>query len=388
MKYNYLADFKEGIPYKKSLRQYTGSVTATILIQQLDFRFTKYPDGLYKFLSPVPEHPDYREGDSWTEELGFSEKEFRCAFGHIGVRHSSKTAYMQSTNPFIDESGEEKFYCSYHDKQKGLTWYFRNHEKVDALIEELIKLSPPRQGKRPSSLDSPVTAQKSVTVNDHRETCNLPKGSYVTDQRESTFIYKENTKNTNKEEYPLTPNGGNEPISELKISEGGEENAGTLALPPSKIEPIALTKIIVSVANVPPSAKKPKQDVEFFEPLRAIYNQVKPTTWAECKSLNDKRFRAFKRLYQELGDRTAQTMQEALCFVQHDRWWRETYSSRCIDGLLVSGRIQQLSDSYRAINPDANYNTNTGEIGVIDPDTGDRITDPNHIAILKGLGRI
>ncbi len=225
MKYKYLADIREGIPYRKSLRKHVGSIAATILIQQLDFHFADYPDGIYKFLAPTPGHPDYREGDSWVEELAFSEKEFRAAFDQLGVRHTSKTAYLQADNPFINEQGEEKYYCSYHDKQKGLTWYFRNHDKVDDLIEQLIKIDAPKASKRPTSKESTVTAQRESTVTAQRsstvtaqrestvddlwEPCNLPLGSYVTAQRSSTFIYKENTKNTNKEEDPPTSQGEN-----------------------------------------------------------------------------------------------------------------------------------------------------------------------------------
>lgn len=203
MKYNYLADLRDGIPYRKSLRKYTGSVTASLLMQQLDFHFASYPDGFYKFLSSVPSHPDYRENDSWTEELGFSEKEFRHAFDCIGVRYTSKTSWGQVENPFINEHGEEKFYCSYFDKQKGLTWYFRNHAKVDGLVEELIKLTPPAMRKRPSKVEFPVAYQRESTGNSQKEACSLPKGISRDDQKEATFIYKENTKITTERENTL-----------------------------------------------------------------------------------------------------------------------------------------------------------------------------------------
>jgi hypothetical protein len=198
---------------------------------------------------------------------------------------------------------------------------------------------------------------------------------------------------------PLPPDGGSVPIQELKILEVGQENLSTLSttrhtntLTLEKTEVITTTQILIPGVDVSPpkntSAKKPKLDEEFFEPLRVLYNSSKPDRWQRCIKLNKKKISSFKRLYEELGDRTAQTMQEALCFANHDRWWRETYSNPCLDGLLVSGRVQQLSDCYKAANPNREYNADTGEIGVIDPDTGDRITDPNHIAILKGLGRI
>ncbi|KYC42051.1 hypothetical protein WA1_18795 [Scytonema hofmannii PCC 7110] len=202
MKYSFLAILREGIPYHKSLREYTGSVTSVILMQQLDYWFHKYPDGFFKFLAPSPNHPDYREEDSWIEELGFSEKEFRTAFDFIGVRYASKSEFLKADNKFIDSSGEERFYCSYHDKQKGLTWYFRNHQKVDEIIEKVIAAKPPKERKKASVTDhkaSTVTAQGEVTVNSQRAVTELPFGQFCNCPRGSSTIYTENTTETTSE---------------------------------------------------------------------------------------------------------------------------------------------------------------------------------------------
>lgn len=126
------------IPYVKELRPITGSVTACVLMQQLDHWFAQYPDGFYKFMAPC-NAKKYREGDSWSEELGMSKDEFRGAFDKIGTRYSTKTSFVAASDKFQD-----KFYCSYHDKKEGLTWYFRNHELVDKMLDELV-IIPPRQ---------------------------------------------------------------------------------------------------------------------------------------------------------------------------------------------------------------------------------------------------
>ena len=187
-----------GIIYRKEVREYAGSVTGSLLMQQLDYWFTQHPDGFYKFLSPTPKHPDYREGDSWTEELGFSKAEFRSAFDGIGIRHSSKSIYIKSPNPFISVNGE-KFYCSYHDKKNGLTWYFRNHPKVDELIEELCKAKPAKYRKKLSTVDkqseSTVNQQSESTVNVVSESIEInnvdlhrsTKSIYINEESESTF---------------------------------------------------------------------------------------------------------------------------------------------------------------------------------------------------------
>jgi hypothetical protein len=133
MKPSILAAFAEAIPYIPGLRQQTGSVVATILMMQLEYRFAKYPEGFYKFLEPPQNgHQDYKPGDSWVEELAFSKEEFRTAFDKIGVRYTSKTQYDEAKSNGLEFGSN--YYCSYVDRRSGLTFYFRNHEKVDELI--------------------------------------------------------------------------------------------------------------------------------------------------------------------------------------------------------------------------------------------------------------
>jgi hypothetical protein len=170
------------IPYVKELRPYAGSISACILMQQLEYWFDKIDsDSFYKFLSPC-KNEFYKDGDSWCEEIGISEKEFRNAFDNIGLRHASKNQFETSTDKF-----QGKFYASYNDKIKGLTFYFRNDELVDNALNEIVFLT---KKDEKSNLRS------------------LPKVIYGTDQRSSTELTKGNlqlytentTKNTAEEE--------------------------------------------------------------------------------------------------------------------------------------------------------------------------------------------
>ena len=52
MRNKILTLFRNNVPYIKELRQLSGSVTASILMQQLDYWFEKKPNGFYKFLEP------------------------------------------------------------------------------------------------------------------------------------------------------------------------------------------------------------------------------------------------------------------------------------------------------------------------------------------------
>lgn len=131
--------FKRSVPYFKDLRKLTGSVTASILMSQLEYWFEDKNE-FYKFLEPAEGNPQYKPGDSWCESLAFSKDEFRAAFDRIGIRYPSKTKFL-ITDPkeiFINEDGDEKFYCSYFDKVRGLTYYFRN-PKTDELLDDLLK---------------------------------------------------------------------------------------------------------------------------------------------------------------------------------------------------------------------------------------------------------
>lgn len=141
MKNKALVLAKLAVPYLPALRNTTGSVTATILMQQLEFYFHSFPEGFYKFLEPC-DHPSYRQGDSWIECLSFTKDEFRAAFDKIGVRYKSRTEFENSPEPFGG-----KFYASYFDRLRGLTIYLRNDRLVDKTLDTLLAAKNPRAKK-------------------------------------------------------------------------------------------------------------------------------------------------------------------------------------------------------------------------------------------------
>ncbi len=143
--------FKRSIPYIKELRPICKSVTAVILFQQLEYWSELYPDGFYKFTEPVIKkdkdgnevvHPIYKKGDSWCEELGFSAEEFKTGFLKIGVCHNSNSAYNQSLSDgmqFLTSDGSESFYCSVYDRVNHMTWYYRNHNLVNDVMDDFLE---------------------------------------------------------------------------------------------------------------------------------------------------------------------------------------------------------------------------------------------------------
>ncbi len=159
------------IPYVKELHSIAGGVLGCLVMQQLDYWFEGHPEGFYKFLLPSDHHA-YKVGDSWTEELGMSKDEFRTAFDKIGIRYKSKTEFDQAVDKF-----QGKFYCSYVDRRSNLTFYFRNHDLVDAALDELLsqtgqktQSSAPSAGEKPRhSADFTVKRESRFTGN--QESC-------------------------------------------------------------------------------------------------------------------------------------------------------------------------------------------------------------------------
>jgi len=168
---NLLAKTARSIPYNGFLRPVCKSVTSAILFQQLEYWFDKQGSKkFYKFLEPC-KNSAYQKEDSWIEELNFSKDEFRAAFDNIGVRYFSKKEYDLNK----DDKFQGKFYCSYHDKIKGLTWYMRNEEKINSVLNELSKISVNRKGQSTglgkSEKSTPVNSESQFTeidkVNPH-----------------------------------------------------------------------------------------------------------------------------------------------------------------------------------------------------------------------------
>jgi hypothetical protein len=170
-----LAITRQCIPYYKELRQVAGSVTASILMQQLDYWFSKQ-DGepFYKFKAPC-ENDYYKSGDSFTEELGFSIEEFTNAFAKIGFSYKSKTEFENTVDKF-----QGMFYCSYFDRKEGLTFYFRNHKLLDIKLNELFTV------KR----ESPFTENGKVHL---KKTGKSFPPIYITEEYNSKLQQKKDT---------------------------------------------------------------------------------------------------------------------------------------------------------------------------------------------------
>ena len=184
------------IPYVKELHAIAGGVLGCLVMQQLDYWFEGHPEGFYKFLLPS-DHPAYKDGDSWTEELGMSVDEFRTAFDKIGLRYKSKSEFDKAEDKF-----QGKFYCSYVDRRSNLTYYFRNHDLVDAALDELLSKNNSKSSKTGKSSAGNPRRSGDFTVNGD---------SPFTGNRQSQFTVNREPLLTGDGESPLTVKRENPP---------------------------------------------------------------------------------------------------------------------------------------------------------------------------------
>ena len=126
-----LADDKNIIAYRPELNKITGSVTATILLQQILYWWHKNgKKKFFKFRAPC-KHELYKEGDSWCEELGFTEREFDSALKRIGFKFGKTKNRIEKNKALV-------FYYKTGD---GLTWYDINVGLLAKLINEIYYLN-------------------------------------------------------------------------------------------------------------------------------------------------------------------------------------------------------------------------------------------------------
>ncbi|RME10692.1 MAG: hypothetical protein D6816_03015 [Bacteroidetes bacterium] len=127
-----IADDYQMISYRPRWNKVTGSVNATILLQQIIYRWVNHGRRpFYKFQEPC-EHPACRPGDSWCEELGFSRYEFQGARKLIAVKTKQTIAPDAFVSYWMD--GQRK------------TWYALNETAVVKALSDLYPEDDPPVG--------------------------------------------------------------------------------------------------------------------------------------------------------------------------------------------------------------------------------------------------
>lgn len=129
---NLISEDNNLIIYRPSLRVVGKSVTGTILLSQIIYRWDKNKrKPFYKFKEPCL-HEDYRDGDSWCEELGFSKKEFDSALKNISFKVTAKTKNEDHEMPieFWTKQDRKTYYnINEVNLQKSLNGIFLSNQK-------------------------------------------------------------------------------------------------------------------------------------------------------------------------------------------------------------------------------------------------------------------
>jgi hypothetical protein len=351
---------RETIPYVKQLRAITKSVTGCVLMQQLDYWFARYPDGFYKFLAPPEQdHPNYKEGDSWQEEIGISVDEFRTAFDLIGVRYLSKNAFNKYENKFQD-----RYYCSYYDRASRLTYYFRNHELTDNVLQDLIsgkrlevEKSISRNGQRQS-----LEVEKSISRNGQRQSLEVEKSISRNGQRQSPSLYTEitsenKTKTTAESIYTACA----EPIySHTEISpEEIQPTQQTLIdvldgeketpIPPTPLASLPPENVGLAIATTEKPQKRKKnvtsEDLILF---KEVWNRDAP---AACRrvvgDLTIADEKALRRLIKQFGNRSIEVLQEGLAYARTQKWWNDKSKKLSIANYVSKDKPEDYARNYR-----------------------------------------
>lgn len=132
------------IPYRPVLQRLTGDMKAAVLLQQVIFHYINMGHrSFYKFVEPC-EHPLYREGDSWTEELGFSPDEYKEAIKKISTRvkrKQSREALSITVPTFGPDPDGRKKNCRIMTNRTNLIVYWREADSklVFTLNETLLR---------------------------------------------------------------------------------------------------------------------------------------------------------------------------------------------------------------------------------------------------------
>lgn len=149
-----ISEDKELITYRPRLNEITGSVTATILLQQILYWWNK--NGAQKFykFKEACSHDKYTVGDSWCEELGFTRSEFDTAIKKIGQKVSKKT-----------QKDESKF-VYYNTTIDRLTYYEINEASLSKALFQLYV----NQQSRFTQINNPALDLYTETTTEIKDT--------------------------------------------------------------------------------------------------------------------------------------------------------------------------------------------------------------------------
>jgi hypothetical protein len=151
-----IAEDKSLITYRPKLNKLTGSIIATILLQQILFRWKlNGAKEFYKFKAPC-KHPNYKENDSWTEELGMTIYEFDSAFkklkelGLVSSRNTmDRKTFYSVDEPLLEASISEIYLNGKNQDRKVEKTHLVNGKNQDSITYNRDNTETTREGQAP-----------------------------------------------------------------------------------------------------------------------------------------------------------------------------------------------------------------------------------------------
>ncbi len=147
-----IADDRRAVSYRPRFARLVGSVLSAILLQQMIYWWDRNGEQpFFKFKEPC-KNKEYRTGDSWCEELGFTRYEFDSALALIGtkiVKGISKNMAMEWEIARLEDFPNDdagfvagmqrsiQHLIVYWTDSNRRTWYWVNSALLDKVAEQL-----------------------------------------------------------------------------------------------------------------------------------------------------------------------------------------------------------------------------------------------------------
>ncbi|MBF0204904.1 MAG: hypothetical protein HQK67_11505 [Desulfamplus sp.] len=228
------ANDKKLVLYRPEWRAITGSVLSTILLLQILYWWDKMGrKPFYKFKEPCGSQL-YTEGDSWTEELGFSRTEFDTALKKIGVKISANNPPDPDSTHLVE----------YWTDINRVTYYTINADELEKVLSGIYvnQDSNFTQGGEPTlhvNQDSCFTKRSNpdlqqpsdiLDVSSIKSGVNIESGGEEKSPTETTFIKKTTDNKQNFSAPPATLPEPKSPSSSSSSINNFKTNAETLQL--------------------------------------------------------------------------------------------------------------------------------------------------------------
>lgn len=133
-----LAGDKELVTYRPALRGIGSSVIGTIILQQIIYWWKRSGGKFYKFIEPC-DHAMYKQGDSWSEELGLSAKEFRTGLENFAFKCGKKNKELHGEGYEEAKNSHTVWYYTDNDR---VTWYQINESLLHKLLSGVYEVTP------------------------------------------------------------------------------------------------------------------------------------------------------------------------------------------------------------------------------------------------------